>query len=109
MEYVRTARAKGLPERVVVLKHMLRNSLIPIVTILAGLLPALIGGSIIIETIFSLPGIGQLGYQAVLARDYPVVLGLLAAGSFLTLLGILVADLALALIDPRISFARTRA
>jgi peptide/nickel transport system permease protein len=109
MDYVRTARAKGLPERVVVLKHMLRNSLIPIVTILAGLLPALIGGSVIIETIFSLPGIGFLGYQAVLARDYPVVLALFAAGSFLTLLGILVSDLALALIDPRISFTRTRA
>jgi peptide/nickel transport system permease protein len=109
MDYVRTARAKGLSERVVVLKHILRNSLIPIVTILAGLLPALIGGSVIIETIFSIPGIGQLGYQSVLARDYPVVLALFAASSFLTLLGILLADLALALIDPRISFERGRA
>jgi peptide/nickel transport system permease protein len=103
-DYVRTARAKGLPERVVVLKHILRNSLIPLVTILAALLPALIGGSFIIETIFSIPGIGQLGYQAILARDYPVVLGLFSISSFLTLIGILIADLLLAVVDPRITF-----
>ncbi len=105
-DYVRTARAKGLSERVVVLKHILRNSLIPIVTILAGILPALIGGSVIIETIFSIPGLGFLGYQAVLARDYPVVMALFAVTSLLTLVGILLADLALAVVDPRISFAR---
>ena len=105
MDYVRTAYAKGLPERVVVLKHILRNSLIPIVTILAGILPALIGGSVIIETIFSIPGIGYLSYQAVLARDYPVVMALFAVSSFLTLVGILLADLTLALVDPRISFS----
>jgi peptide/nickel transport system permease protein len=103
-DYVRTARAKGLSERVVVLKHILRNSLIPMVTLLADLLPSLVGGSIIVETIFSVPGIGQLGYQAVLARDYPVVLGLFAISSALTLIGILVADLLLAVVDPRISF-----
>jgi peptide/nickel transport system permease protein len=108
-DYVRTARAKGLSERRVIFKHILRNSLIPIVTMLAGLLPALIGGSVIIETIFSIPGIGQLGYQAVLARDYPVVLALFAASSALTLVGILLSDLALALVDPRISFGRDRA
>jgi peptide/nickel transport system permease protein len=105
-DYVRTARAKGLSERVVVLKHILRNSLIPMVTLLADLLPALVGGSVIIETIFSIPGIGQLGYQAVLARDYPVVLGLFAISSALTLGGILAADLMLAIVDPRISFGR---
>lgn len=105
-DYVRTARAKGLSERVVVLKHMLRNSLIPMVTMLADLLPSLIGGSVIIETIFSIPGIGQLGYQAVLARDYPVVLGLFAISSALTLVGILLADLLLGVVDPRISFGR---
>jgi peptide/nickel transport system permease protein len=105
-DYIRTARAKGLPEREVVLKHMLRNSLIPIITILAGILPGLIGGAVIIETIFSVPGLGQLGYQAVLARDYPVVQALFAASSALTLLGILLADIALALVDPRISFER---
>jgi peptide/nickel transport system permease protein len=103
-DYVRTARAKGTPERAVIVKHILRNSLIPMVTILASLLPALIGGSVIIETIFSVPGIGQLGYQSILARDYPVVLGLFAMSSFLTLLGILIADFLLAVVDPRISF-----
>ena len=108
-DYVRTARAKGLSEPVVILKHMLRNSLIPIITIFAGILPALIGGSVIIETIFSVPGLGQLGYQAVLQRDYAIVQALFAAGSFLTLVGILLADLALALVDPRISFRKAAA
>ena len=73
LDFIRTARAKGLSNRVVIYKHVLRNSLIPMVTIMADILPALIGGSIIIETIFSIPGIGQLGYQAVLARDYPII------------------------------------
>jgi peptide/nickel transport system permease protein len=108
-DYIRTARAKGLPERTVILKHMLRNSLIPMVTMLADILPALVGGSVIIETIFSVPGIGQLGYQAILARDYPVILGLFALSSFLTLSGILIADLLLALVDPRITFTRATA
>jgi peptide/nickel transport system permease protein len=108
-DYVRTARAKGVAERVVILKHILRNSIIPIVTNIGGLLPALIGGSVIIETIFSLPGMGYLGYQSVLARDYPVVLALLSAGSALALIGILISDIALVLVDPRISFARQRA
>ncbi len=108
-DYVRTARAKGLRERVVILKHVLRNSVIPIVTNLGGLLPALIGGSVIIETIFSLPGLGYLGYQAVLARDYPVVLALFSISSGLTLIGILISDLALVLVDPRISFGGQRA
>jgi len=108
-DFIRTARAKGVPERSVILKHMLRNSLIPMVTILAGVLPGLIGGSVIIERIFSIPGIGQLGYEAVLARDYPVILALFSAASLLTLVGILLADIALALVDPRISFARSNA
>ena len=105
-DYVRTARAKGVEERVVILKHILRNSIIPIVTNIGGLLPALIGGSVIIETIFSLPGLGFLGFQAVLSRDYPVVLALLSASSGLALIGILVSDVALVLVDPRISFRR---
>ena len=75
-DYVQVARAKGLEERAVVLKHVLRNSLIPQVTLLASILPALLGGSVIIETIFSIPGLGQLGYESVLARDYPTVMGL---------------------------------
>jgi peptide/nickel transport system permease protein len=104
-DFVRTARAKGVPERSVILSHMLRNSLIPMVVILAGILPGLIGGSVIIEHIFSIPGIGQFGYEATLARDYPALMALFAASTGLTLVGILLADLALALVDPRIAFS----
>ena len=105
-DYVQVARAKGLSERVVILKHAVRNSLIPQVTILAELLPGLIGGSVIIETVFSIPGMGQLGFDAVLARDYPVVLALLTVSSLLTLIGILLSDILLAAVDPRIAFGR---
>ncbi|HEY6197386.1 MAG TPA: ABC transporter permease [Candidatus Binatia bacterium] len=105
-DYVQVARAKGLSERMVVFKHAVRNSLIPQVTILAELLPGLIGGSVIIETVFSLPGMGQLGYDAVLARDYPVVLALLTVSALLTLIGILLSDILLAVVDPRIAFGR---
>jgi peptide/nickel transport system permease protein len=108
-DFVRTARAKGVPEPVVIFKHILRNSLIPMVTIVAGVLPGLIGGSVLIETIFSIPGLGQLGYTSVLARDYPVILALFGASVGLTLVGILVADLLLALVDPRITFTETTA
>jgi peptide/nickel transport system permease protein len=108
-DFVRTARAKGVPERDVILRHMLRNSLIPMVTIVAGVLPGLIGGSVLIESIFSIPGLGQLGYQAVLARDYPVVLALFTASFALTQIGILLADLLLAVVDPRITFVSSAA
>jgi peptide/nickel transport system permease protein len=104
-DFIRTARAKGVPERAVILKHMLRNSLIPMVVILAGILPGLVSGAVILERIFSIPGLGQLGYEATLARDYPAVMAVFAAGTALTLIGILLADLALALVDPRISFS----
>ncbi len=105
-DYVQVARAKGLSERIVVLKHVMRNSLIPMVTILASILPGLIGGSVIIETIFSIPGLGQLGYEAVLARDYPIVMALFSVSALLTLLGILISDILLAVVDPRIAFGR---
>jgi peptide/nickel transport system permease protein len=105
-DYVQVARAKGLPERIVILKHVLRNSLIPQVTILASILPGLIGGSVIIETIFSIPGLGQLGYESVLARDYPTVMALFTVSAVLTLIGILVSDLLLSVVDPRIAFGR---
>jgi peptide/nickel transport system permease protein len=85
---------------------VLRNSLIPQVTILASILPGLIGGSIIIETIFSIPGLGQLGYESVLARDYPTVLALLTVTAVLTLIGILISDILLSIVDPRIAFGR---
>ena len=105
-DFVQTARAKGLPEDVVIYKHVLRNSLIPMVTILAGILPGLVGGSVIVETIFSIPGLGQLGYEAVLARDFPVVMALFTVSALLTLVGILLSDLLLAVVDPRIAFGR---
>jgi peptide/nickel transport system permease protein len=105
-DYVQVARAKGLSEKRVIFKHALRNSLIPQVTILASILPGLIGGSVIIETIFSIPGLGQLGFESVLARDYPTVLALFTVSALLTLTGILISDLLLAAVDPRIVFGR---
>jgi len=107
-DYVRTASAKGLPKWRVIIKHALRNALIPIITILAGILPAMIGGSVIIETIFSIPGIGQLGFESVLARDYPMIMAIATISAFLTLIGILIADLVYVLVDPRISFEGRR-
>jgi peptide/nickel transport system permease protein len=101
-EYIKTARAKGLREREVLLRHALRNALLPIVTILGLSVPGLIGGSVIFETIFAIPGMGQLYYSSVMARDYPTVMGMLVIFAFLTLVGNLLADLAYSLVDPRI-------
>ncbi len=103
-DYIRTARAKGLSERVVIYKHALRNSVIPIVTFLGLLLPAMLGGSVIIETIFSIPGMGKLGFEAVLSRDYPVIMGIATISSLLTLVGLLISDILYVVVDPRISF-----
>ncbi len=103
-DYIRTARAKGLPEKLVIFKHAMRNSLIPIVTLMGYLLPGMFGGSVIIENIFSIPGMGQLGFEAVLSRDYPVVLAIATISAFLTLLGILVSDLLYVWVDPRITY-----
>ena len=102
--YVRTARAKGLEEKTVITKHVLRNSLIPIITIVSAILPAMIGGSVIIESIFSIPGIGQLGFEAILSRDYPLIMAITTISAFLTLIGILIADILYVLVDPRITF-----
>jgi len=101
-EYITTARAKGLSERVVIWKHALRNALLPLITLVGFSLPGLIGGSVIFETIFAIPGMGQLFYQGVMSRDYPVVMGILVIGAGLTLIGNLIADLGYALADPRI-------
>lgn len=103
-DYIRTARAKGLGEGAVIFKHAMRNSIIPIVTILAGLLPAMIGGSVIIETIFNIPGMGRLAFNAIMARDYPVIMAVMTVSAFLTLLGILLADIMYAIVDPRIRY-----
>src|ERR1039457_4651893 len=101
-DYITTARAKGLSERVVIYKHALRNALLPLITLLGFSIPGLIGGSVIFETIFAIPGMGQLFYQGVMSRDYPVVMGILVIGACLILIGNLVADISYALADPRI-------
>lgn len=101
-EYITTAYAKGLPERMVLRKHAFRNALLPVITILGLSVPGLIGGSVILESIFSIPGMGQLFYMSVMARDYPTIMGILIIGAFLTLIGNLIADICYALADPRI-------
>lgn len=103
-DYIRTARAKGLPERVVIFKHALRNSLIPILTLSAVLLPELLGGSVVIEQIFSIDGMGKLTFEAIINRDYPIINGIFFFSAALTLLGIFIADLSYAIADPRITF-----
>ncbi len=101
-DYIRTARAKGLTERKIIYKHALQNALIPIVTLMGLELPGLIGGSVIIETIFAIPGMGQLSFQSVLARDYPVIMGLTMLGAVLTLIGNFLADLSYTWINPKV-------
>ena len=103
-DYIRTARAKGLDEKRVVFKHAFRNALIPLLTLLAFTLPALLGGSVIIESIFSIPGMGKLSFDAILSRDYPVIMGVFTISSFLTLIGFLISDILYAVFDPRIRY-----
>jgi len=101
-DYITTARAKGLPEHLVIYRHGLRNALMPVVTILGLSIPGLIGGSVITESLFSINGMGKLFYDGVMQRDYPLIMGILTIGAFLTLLGNFLADLAYALVDPRV-------
>ncbi len=101
-DYIRTAKAKGLKESDIVINHALRNALLPIVTILGLAIPGLIGGSVIFETIFSIPGMGQLFYSSAMSRDYPTIMGILVIGAVLTLIGNLIADISYAILDPRI-------
>jgi peptide/nickel transport system permease protein len=103
-DYVRLAYAKGLPASTVILRHAGRNALLPVITILGLSLPALIGGGFIFETIFSYPGMGRLGYEAIMARDYPVVMAVGTIAAVLTLLGNLIADITYAWADPRIRY-----
>jgi peptide/nickel transport system permease protein len=103
-DYIRTAYAKGLRQRRVILHHAVRNALLPIVTILGLSLPALIGGGFIFETIFAYPGMGRLGYEAIMSRDYPVVMAVGTIAAILTLVGNLLADITYAMVDPRIRY-----
>ena len=107
-DYIQSARAKGLAEPIVIGKHALRNALLPVVTILGLSLPGLIGGSVIVESIFAIPGMGQLMVQAVFERDYPVIMGNLVIVSTLTLVANLVADVTYSFVDPRIRVAARR-
>jgi len=101
-DYITTAYAKGLPEGMILRKHAVRNALLSVITLLGMAVPGLIGGSVIFETIFGIPGMGQLFYMSVMSRDFPVIMGILVIGAFLTLVGNLLADMALAVADPRI-------
>ncbi len=105
-DFVRTARAKGLSDKTVVWKHAFRNSLLPIITIFAHVFPALIGGSIILEFLFTIPGLGQTTYMAVIQKDYPMILTTTMFAAILTLVGYLVADIMYAIVDPRISYSK---
>ena len=101
-DYIRTARSKGLSEKVVIYKHALRNAMIPIITILAMQLPGLFGGAILTEQVFAWPGIGRVAIEAINGRDYPLLMGFEVLLAILTLLGNLIADVTYALVDPRI-------
>jgi peptide/nickel transport system permease protein len=101
-DYVRTARAKGVPEEQVHYKHALRNALLPFVTMFGLILPGLIGGSVIIESIFAWPGMGRMAYEAILARDYPIVLTVNFISAVLVLMGTFISDVLYMVVDPRI-------
>jgi len=103
-DYIRTARAKGLPESTVIYKHALRNALLPIITILGLSIPGLLSGSVILETVFSIPGMGRLMVESVFARDYNVIMAGLVISALLTLVGNLIADIAYVYADPRIRY-----
>ncbi len=104
-DYIRTARAKGLSERVIVHRHAFRNTALPLITLVGLLVPSALGGSVILETMFQWPGIGQLLFQAMTQRDYPVVMALTVVAAVVVLLCTLLADLIYALADPRVRYA----
>jgi peptide/nickel transport system permease protein len=104
-DHVRTARAKGLRPTDVTLRHVLRNALLPVVTLLGALLPTVLSGALITEYIFAWPGVGRLFYEAATSRDYPLVLGILTLTTFATIIGTLLADLAYGVVDPRVRYS----
>ena len=106
LDFVRTARAKGLTESRVVLKHALRNALLPVATLIGLSIPSLVGGAVIVEYIFSWPGMGQLTLQALFARDYPVIMATTVLSGALVVIGNLVSDLLYSWLDPRIQLER---
>lgn len=102
LDFIRAARAKGLSEWIVIFRHAVKNAILPVVTIIGLSVPGLIGGSVIFESIFAIPGMGRLFYDSVMARDYPTIMGVLSIGAILTLFGNLLADLLYHAADPRI-------
>lgn len=104
--YIIAARAKGLSPAAVVYKHALRNALLPVVTIVGLSIPGLLGGSVIFESIFALPGVGRLFYEAVMTRDYPLIMAEVVIGAVLTLAGNLIADISYAYVDPRVRYGK---
>jgi peptide/nickel transport system permease protein len=102
MDYIRTAIAKGVPRMRIVFRHALRNALIPLTTVLAIQIPALLAGTLVIETVFAWPGLGQMVYQAINDRDYPVILAVVMLSAALVVIFNLIADIVAALLDPRI-------
>jgi peptide/nickel transport system permease protein len=104
-DYVRTARAKGVPEWKVILKHVLRNGLIPIITLFANFLPAMLGGSVLIEYLFNIPGMGQLSFSSIEQKDFPTLMALIYIDAIIVLVSILISDLLYVVVDPRISFS----
>jgi peptide/nickel transport system permease protein len=103
-DFARTARAKGAPENIVLWRHVFRNSLLPLITVSAALLPGLLAGSVIVESIFSIDGMGKLAVEAVQTRDRELVLSITFVSGLLTLLSYLIADLCYAFADPRVSY-----
>lgn len=103
-DFIRTARAKGLSETMVIVKHAVRNGMIPVLTLLGTMLPALIGGSVVIEYVFNIPGMGLFMFESIFARDYNAIMGVLLISTVLTLFGLLASDISYAIVDPRISF-----
>jgi len=104
--YILAAKAKGLSQHTIIYKHALRNSLLPIITLLGLSIPGLISGSVIIESVFAIPGMGRLFFESVMSRDYPVIMGILTIGAILTMLGNLLADICYAAADPRIRYKK---
>ncbi|MFQ5611685.1 MAG: ABC transporter permease [Anaerolineae bacterium] len=108
LDYVRTARAKGLPERMVLYRHVLRNAIMPFVTGLSGIFLLILSGSVLFETVFSWPGMGRLFITAINARDFPVMMALFVIGSFLGILGLLMVDILYSFVDPRVKYEITK-
>ena len=103
-DYIRTARAKGLTRGRVIMRHALRNSLIPVITVFAQILPILVGGSVLVETIFGIQGMGEYAFTGLIKRDYNIIMATVTFSAFMTLLGFLVSDILYALVDPRIAY-----